>query len=125
KPHQNRFFGDAQDKANVRQPDFDQEHLQGHHHLVFRGPQVKENGITCLSKAVITFVAIKDTSFSALGHIGRKVSGIVAANMAKSIKEGTYKGAGCFYLDEIVNVADFMSGLKHHELFSIKTGTNL
>lgn len=66
--------------------------------------------------------AVTSTLYSEKAH---KVSGIVAANMANSIKEGTYKGAGCFYLDEIVNVADFMSGLKHHELFSIKTETNL
>jgi hypothetical protein len=41
---QDGFFGDAQNEANLRQPDFDQEHLERHHDLLFRGPQVKENG---------------------------------------------------------------------------------
>ncbi|WP_035242083.1 hypothetical protein [Desulfobacter vibrioformis] len=58
--------------------------------------------------------------FGVIGGYGR-----IGTEVITTLKEGTYKGAGCFYLDEIVKVADFMSGLKHHELFAIKTETNL
>lgn len=49
-PPQNGFFGDTQHQTNVRQPDFDQEHLERHHHLLFRRPQVKEHGIAGFGK---------------------------------------------------------------------------
>ena len=51
-PLQHGFFGHTQDKANIRKRHFDQEHLQRHHDLLFRGPQVKEHGIARFSKGL-------------------------------------------------------------------------
>ncbi len=70
KPHQDRFFGDAQNKANIRQADFDQEHLERHHDLLFRGSQVKEHRIAGLGEGTLTLTTAEDASLATLGHIG-------------------------------------------------------
>src|SRR5215475_15496031 len=69
-PLQDGFFRHTQDKANIRQADFDQEHLQRHHDLVFRGPQIKKDRVARLGKAVLTFATAEDAPFAALSQIG-------------------------------------------------------
>src|SRR5262249_58523256 len=68
-PLQDGFFGHAQDEADVGQRNFDQPHLQGHHDLLFWGPQVKEDGIACLGEGTLTLAAAEDASLATLGHI--------------------------------------------------------
>ena len=68
-PHQDGFFGYAQNKANVRQANFNQEHLERHHHFLFGRPQVKENRIAGFGKRHVAGVAQEDAPFSALRQI--------------------------------------------------------
>jgi hypothetical protein len=69
-PCQDSFFGHAQDKANVRQGHFDQQHLQRHDDLFFWRPQVKEDGVACLRERTLTRATVEDTPLTTLCHIG-------------------------------------------------------
>ena len=71
-PLQGRFFRHPQDKANVRECDFDQEHLQRHHDFLFWAPQVKEHGIARFREGLLTGATPEDTSFATLGEIGNR-----------------------------------------------------
>src|SRR5215471_13583884 len=70
-PLQDGGFCHAQDKTNVRQGHFDQEHFQRHDHLLFWGPQVKEHGIARFREGPLTGATPEDTSLPTLGQIGR------------------------------------------------------
>src|SRR5215831_18648265 len=70
-PLQDGGFRHVQDKANVRQGHFDQEHFQRHDHLVFWGPQVKEHRIARFREGLLTGTTPEDTSLPTLGQIGR------------------------------------------------------
>ena len=48
----------------------DQEHLEGHHDLLFRGTEIEKDRRACLRKARRTRVATKDASLAALREIG-------------------------------------------------------
>ena len=77
---QDSFFGHSQDKANVRQANFDQEHLERHHDLLFRGSQVKENRIAGLGERTLTLATAEDTSLATLGHIGRNGANVTSVH---------------------------------------------
>src|SRR5262245_44480845 len=70
-PLQDGFFGHAQYEADVGKRDFDQQHLQGHHDLLFWGSQVKEDGVACLGEGTRTLATAEDASLATLGHISR------------------------------------------------------
>src|SRR5262249_28125414 len=79
-PLQDGFFCHAQDEANVGKRDFDQQQLQGHHDLLFWGPQVKEDGITCLGEGALTLATAEDASFATLGHISRNGTNVASVH---------------------------------------------
>src|SRR5215467_2424618 len=79
-PLQDGFFGHAQDEANVGKRDFDQQHLQGHHDLLFWGPQVKEDGITGLGEGTLTLATAEDASLATLGHISRNGANVASVH---------------------------------------------
>ena len=70
-PLQDRFFRHTQDKANVREGHFDQEHLQRHHDFLFWAPQAKEHGVARFREGLFTGATPEDTPFATLGEIGR------------------------------------------------------
>jgi hypothetical protein len=70
-PGQHGRFRYAKHKANVGQNHTDQEHLQGHHHFLFRRTEIEKDRLACLRKARLTVAAAKDASFAALGEIRR------------------------------------------------------
>src|SRR5262245_2395453 len=79
-PLQNGFFGHAQNKADVTKRDFDQQHLQGHYDLLFRRPQVKEDGVACLREGALTLAAAEDTPLATLGHIGGNSANVASVH---------------------------------------------
>ena len=66
-PLQDGGFRHTQDKANVRERDFDQEHFQRHDDLLFRGLQIKKDGVACLGEGPLTLATEEDASFATLG----------------------------------------------------------
>ena len=70
-PGQDGLFGDPEHKADPRQINTDQEHLEGHHDLLFRGAEVEKDRLARLRKLRLTGVTAKDTSLAALGEIRR------------------------------------------------------
>jgi hypothetical protein len=48
----------------------DQQHLQRHHDLLFRRPQVKEDGIACRRERTLTRATVEDTPLTTLCQIG-------------------------------------------------------
>ena len=68
-PGQYGLFRHTEHKADARQVNTDQEHLEGHHDLLFRGPQIKENRIACLREALLALGASQDTAFPTVRHI--------------------------------------------------------
>lgn len=70
-PLQDRGFRDAQDKADARQIHFDQDHLEGHHDLLFGGLQVKEDRLPRFGEGCLTDVAPKDASLPTLSQVRR------------------------------------------------------
>jgi hypothetical protein len=79
-PLQDGGFRHPQDKANVRQSHFDQEHFQRHDHLLFWSPQVKENGIARFREGLLTGATPEDTSLPALGQIGRNCANVATVD---------------------------------------------
>src|SRR5215831_3539272 len=79
-PLQDGGFRHAQDKANVRQGHFDQEHFQRHDHLVFWGPQVKEHRIARFREGLLTGATPEDTSLPTLGQIGRNRTNVASVD---------------------------------------------
>src|SRR5207253_7534823 len=79
-PLQDGCFRHPQDKANIRQGHFDQEHFQRHDHLLFWSPQVKENGITRFREGLLTGATPEDTSLPALSQIGRNCANIATVD---------------------------------------------
>src|SRR5215831_8668435 len=69
-PLQDGGFRHTQDKANIRECDFDQEHFQRHDDLLFRGLQIKIDGVACLGEGPLTLATEEDAPFAALGQIG-------------------------------------------------------
>jgi hypothetical protein len=79
-PLQDGFFGHAQYEADVGKRDFDQQHLQGHHDLLFWCPQVKEDGIACLREGTLTLATAEDASLATLGHISRNGANVASVH---------------------------------------------
>src|SRR4029453_16895077 len=79
-PRQDGGFRHPQDKANVRQGHFDQEHFQRHDHLLFGSPQVKENGIARFREGLLTGATPEDTSLPALGQRGRNCANVATVD---------------------------------------------
>src|SRR5262249_22246892 len=79
-PLQDGFFGHAQDEADIGKRDFDEQHFQGHHHLLFWGPQVKEDSITCLGEGVLTLATAEDASFTTLGQISSNGANVASVH---------------------------------------------
>src|SRR5215471_15150375 len=90
-PLQDGGFRHPQDKANVRQGHFDQKHFQRHDHLLFGGPQVKENCIARFREGLLTGTTPEDTSLPALGHIGRTCANVATVDqpIMRTIRVGT------------------------------------
>src|SRR2546421_6816537 len=68
----------TQDKGDPRQINLDQEHLESHHHLLFRGLQVKEDGVPRLGKGGAACGALEDASRPTLRQIGRDCTDVPA-----------------------------------------------
>src|SRR5882724_3364390 len=68
-PRQHGLFGDPEPKADPRQINPDQEHLEGHHDFFFRGTEVEKDGLACLRKGRRACVATKEASLAALGEV--------------------------------------------------------
>src|SRR5262245_370289 len=79
-PLQDGFFGHAPYEADIGKRDFDQQHLQGHHDLLFWGPQVKEDSITCLGEGTLTLATAEDASLATLGHISRNGTNVASVH---------------------------------------------
>src|SRR5215204_4326071 len=69
-PCQHRLFRHPEHKADPCQINPDQEHLESHHDLLFRGAEIKKDRLAGLSKGRLTCVTTKDPSLAALRAIG-------------------------------------------------------
>src|SRR5262249_33614481 len=65
-PSQHSLFRHAEHKANACEINTDQEHLEGHHDLFFRGAQIEKDCLTGLGKVRLTRTAAEDASLTAL-----------------------------------------------------------
>lgn len=75
-PLQHGCFGNPQDKADPRQINFDQKHLQSKHHRFLRRPQIKEDRFPRLRERGAADTAPKDPALPALGQIGRNSANV-------------------------------------------------
>lgn len=81
-PLKDRCFRDSQDKADARQIHFDQDHLEGHHDLLFEGPQVKEDCLPRFGEGCLTDVAPKDASLPTLSQVRRDGANVTAVHQS-------------------------------------------
>jgi hypothetical protein len=81
----------AEDKAKIRTSHFDQEHLQRHHDLLFRSPQVKKDRIACFRKRALAVFAATDAPLPALSQIRR--DGAHVATVEQPIRRTIRVGA--------------------------------
>src|SRR2546421_704081 len=98
-PRQHRFFRHTQNKGDPCQINLDQEHLERHHHLLFRGLQIKEDSIPRLGKGGAAFGALEDASLPALRQIGRDRTDVPAVYQlsirASGMRARLAPGLGC------------------------------
>jgi hypothetical protein len=70
-PFDQGLFGNPKHKADRRELDSNQQHLQRHHDFLFRRPQIKEDRVTGLGERPSTVTAFENAPAAALCCVGR------------------------------------------------------